>query len=392
MSGRAAMDEMGRLPAGSDGTQLLRAVLSTAVDQAILAVDPACRVTVANGGAERLLACWPGTLAGRHLATFLLPGADGAEVASFGQLLAEGGGPDALRMRTLVREDGTEIEVLLSVGAVRDDAGEPCAAVLVAWEIHGERRAADAMRRAFDREHSAAERLRELGRIKDDFVANVSHELRTPLTTVVGNTEMLLDGDAGALSDAQERLLTAIDRNARRLQTLVGDLLMLSRIQGGHLTLSARPVVVQDVVQAALAGAATQRASQAVHLDVALPADPLVVDGDPEDLARMVGNVLGNALKFTPAGGAVVVRLDVVEGAVRIAVTDTGIGIPDDEIGSVFDGFFRSSRSQRNESPGTGLGLTIAQSIAHRHDGAIEISRREPAGTAVEIRLPLAHR
>src|SRR6266480_1639926 len=180
MSGRAAMDEMGRLPAGSDGTQLLRAVLATAVDQAILAVDPACRVTVANGGAERLLACRPGTLAGRHLATFLLPGADGAEVASFGQLLAEGGGPDALRMRTLVREDGTEIEVLLSVGAVRDDAGEPCAAVLVAWEIHGERRAADAMRRAFDREHSAAERLRELGRIKDDFVANVSHELRTP--------------------------------------------------------------------------------------------------------------------------------------------------------------------------------------------------------------------
>jgi PAS domain S-box-containing protein len=392
MKGRAAMDEMGGLPAGPDGGHLLRAVLSTAVDQAILAVDPACRVTVANGGAERLLDCRPGTLVGRHVATFLLPGTDGTELASFDQLLTEGGGPDALRMRTLVRDDGTEIEVLLSVGAVRDDANEPRAAVLVAWEIHGERRAADAMRRAFEREHSAAERLRELGRIKDDFVANVSHELRTPLTTVVGNTEMLLDGDAGALSDAQERLLSAIDRNARRLQTLVGDLLMLSRIQNGRITLSAKPVVVQDVVQAALDGAATQRASQAVHLDVALPDEPLVVDGNPEDLARMVGNVLGNALKFTPTGGAVAVRLDVVDGAVRIAVTDTGIGIPDDEIDSVFDGFFRSSRSQRNESPGTGLGLTIAQSIAHRHAGAIEISRRKPAGTAVEIRLPLAHR
>src|SRR2546430_14707676 len=106
MSGRAAMDEMGRLPAGSDGTQLLRAVLSTAVDQAILAVDPACRVTVANGGAERLLACRPGTLASPHLATFLLPGADGAQVAPFRQPLAGGGGPGALRMRPPGREDG----------------------------------------------------------------------------------------------------------------------------------------------------------------------------------------------------------------------------------------------------------------------------------------------
>jgi signal transduction histidine kinase len=102
--------------------------------------------------------------------------------------------------------------------------------------------------------------------------------------------------------------------------------------------------------------------------------------------------VLGNALKFTPAGGSVAIRLDVVDGFVRIEVTDTGIGIPEDELDSVFDGFFRSSRSQRNESPGTGLGLTIAQSIADRHAGAIEIGRREPAGTAVEIRLPLAHR
>jgi PAS domain S-box-containing protein len=392
MKARAAMDEMGGLPGGPEGAQLLRAVLSTAVDQAILAVDPTCRVTVANGGAERLLGSRPGTLVGRHLATFLLPDADGAELTGFDQLLAAGGGPDALRMRTLVRDDGTELGALLSIGVVRDDADEPSAAVVVAWAVHGEQRAAEAMRRAFEREHSAADRLRELGRIKDDFVANVSHELRTPLTTVVGNTEMLLDGDAGALSPAQERLLHAIDRNARRLQTLVGDLLMLSRIQNGRITLTARPVVVQDVVQAALAAAAPQRASQAVHLELDLPAEPLVVDGDPEDLARMVGNVLGNALKFTPAGGRVAVRLDVVADAVRIAVTDTGIGIPDDEIASVFDGFFRSSRSQRNESPGTGLGLTIAQSIAHRHAGAIEIGRVDPVGTAVEIRLPLAHR
>src|SRR5204862_3472367 len=115
-------------------------------------------------------------------------------------------GADGPRMRALIRHDGSELPVLMSIGAVRNDAGATAGAVLVAWEIQGERRAADAMRRAFEREHAAAERLRELGRIKDDFVANVSHELRTPLTTVVGNTEMLLDGDAGELTGAQRRL------------------------------------------------------------------------------------------------------------------------------------------------------------------------------------------
>jgi PAS domain S-box-containing protein len=387
MKGRATMGETVGVPAERDGDALLRGVLATAVDQAILAVDGGCRVTLANGGAERLLGYPAGGLVGRHLATFVLPGPDGSEVAGFEQLLA---GDDAAagRLRTLVRADGTELRVLLSVGALCEDDGKAYGAVLVAWEIHGERRAADAMRRAFEREHSAAERLRELSRIKDDFVANVSHELRTPLTTVVGNTEMLLDGDAGELSGPQRRLLGAIERNARRLQRLVGDLLMLSRIQGGKVTVSAAPVVVQDVVRVAVA-AAEQRADQAVHLDVELPAEPLVVDGDAEDLARMVGNVLGNALKFTPAGGSVTVRLDAADGFARVEIADTGIGIPKEEIGSVFDGFFRSSRSQRNESPGPGLGLTIAQSIANRHSGTIAINAREPAGTVVEIRLPV---
>src|SRR5256885_6636082 len=256
MKARTAMDEMGGLPAGPEGAPLLRTVLSTAVDQAILAVDPTCRVTVANGGAERLLGSRSGTLVGRHLATFLLPDADGTELTGFDQLLTAGGGPDALRMRTLVRDDGTEIEVLLSIGVLRDDPYEPRAAVLVAWAVHGEQRAAEGMRRAFEREHSAAERQRELGRIKDDFVANVSHELRTPLTTVVGNTEMLLDGDAGALSPAQERLLRAIDRNARRLQTPGGGPLMPSRGQNGPVTPRAPPPAMQGVVQTARAARA----------------------------------------------------------------------------------------------------------------------------------------
>jgi PAS domain S-box-containing protein len=392
MNGWAPFDDTSGFPVESDAARLLRAVLSTAVDQAILAVDQECRVTVANGGADRLLGCPVGTLVSRHLATILRPDPDAVADTRLGELLADGVGPDAGRIRTLVRDDGTELPVLLSVGAVCDDAGVPRGAVLVAWEIHGERRAAGAMRAAFEREHAAAERLRELARIKDDFVANVSHELRTPLTILIGNTEMLLDGDAGALGTAQQRLLGAIERNAQRLQTLVGDLLMLSRIQSGKTTAGTRPVVVQDVLRMALTAAASERASHAVHLDVELPTEPLVIDGDPEDLARMVGNVLRNALKFTPAGGSAALRLGVVDGFARIEVVDTGIGIPDDEIGSVFDGFFRSTRSRRNETPGTGLGLTIAQSIANRHAGVIKINQREPVGTLVEIRLPLANR
>jgi signal transduction histidine kinase len=253
-------------------------------------------------------------------------------------------------------------------------------------QINGERYAAEAMRSAFEREHAAADRLRELGRIKDDFVANVSHELRTPLTTVIGNAEMLLDGDAGPLSEAQVRMLTAMSRNARRLQLLVGDILMLSRIQNGATTMIQQPVVIQEVLRHAVADRAGERAALRLELD--LPDEPLLVDGDPAELTRMVGNVLGNAYKFTPSGGVVKLRLGADDFHIRIEVADTGVGIPAEEIGSVFDGFFRSSRSRHAETPGTGLGLTIARSIADRHCGAIEISDRDPMGTAVEIRLP----
>ncbi len=368
----------------STAEDVLDGILLAALDQVIVTLDPDGRITRASAGAERLLGYPAGAMLGRPVADVL--GSD--QPVAFGQLVAAADGGAPSRIRTLVRHDGTELKALLSVAAIRS-AGVVTGAVLMACEMQGERRAAEAMRRAFEREHAAAERLRELARIKDDFVANVSHELRTPLTTVVGNTEMLLDGDAGDLTPPQQRLLSAIERNARRLQTLVGDLLMLSRIQSGKIGMSVRPVVVQDVVDRALSAVAQQRASAAVHLSVDLADAPLVVEGDPEDLVRMCGNVLGNALKFTPAGGTVRVRVAGDGRYARIEVVDTGIGIPADELGLVFDGFFRSSRSQRNESPGTGLGLTIARSIADRHAGTIEIRPAEPEGTAVTIRIPL---
>jgi len=332
---------------------LLRAVLSTAADQVIVVLDPACRITVAGSGAERVLG-WPaGELLGRHIDTVLL-----------------GGG----RFRTLVRRDGTEVPVLVSVGALRDEAGTACGAVLVAREIPGD---------------PATDALREANRIKDDFVANVSHELRTPLTMVVGNTEMLLDGDAGELTGPQRRLLGAVERNARRLQRLVGDLLMLSRIQAGNLAGRTAPVLVQDVVRRAVRAAGEQEPDRGPAVDLRLPPAPLLGDGAADDLVRIVGNVGRNALKFTPPAGSVTVQVGQAGGFALVEVTDDGIGIPDDELDAVFEDFFRSSRSRRNETPGTGLGLTIARSIADRHAGMIEIRGRVPAGTAVYIRLPL---
>ncbi len=381
------MSERSQARPVSAAEDVLDGILLAALDQVIVTLDLDGLITRVSVGAERLLGYPAGALLGRPVAQLLSPEPWPDQPMAFPQLIgADHGTPS--RVSTLLRHDGTELKALVSVAPVRSD-GVVTGAVLMAWEMQGERRAADAMRRAFEREHAAAERLRELARIKDDFVANVSHELRTPLTTVVGNTEMLLDGDAGELTAPQQRLLAAIERNARRLQTLVGDLLMLSRIQSGKIGMSVLPVVVQDVVDRALSVAAQQRASAAVHVSVDLADTPLVVEGDPDDLVRMLSNVLGNALKFTPAGGTVRVRLAGDGRYARIEVVDTGIGIPEDELGLVFDGFFRSSRSQRNESPGTGLGLTIARSIADRHAGTIDIRPAEPEGTAVTIRIPL---
>jgi len=233
------------------------------------------------------------------------------------------------------------------------------------------------------------DRLRQLDALKDEFVALVSHELRTPLTSIRGYVDLLQD-DA-TLTDEQRRFLGIVDRNAGRLLDLVSDLLFLAQIDAGRMTFELQPVsleaLVRECVESSLPAAAAKRIELQVHTE------PLPdVDGDPARLAQVLDNLVSNALKFTPQGGRVDVRLVAAGGSAVIEVQDTGHGLAEEEQVQLFERFFRSSRAAEEAIPGTGLGLAIAKTIVERHGGRIALESVVNAGTTVRVELPLSQR
>jgi signal transduction histidine kinase len=233
------------------------------------------------------------------------------------------------------------------------------------------------------------ERLRELDRLKDEFVSLVSHELRTPLTSIRGYIELLLD-DAEAGSN-ERRYLEIVDRNSERLLELVSDLLFLAQIEAGKLGIERRQVDLSKIVEECIETSSPVADSRGIELSATVDRVPKL-EGDRARLAQVLDNLVSNGLKFTERGGRVEVRLTTRDGAALLEVDDTGVGIPADEQEHLFERFFRSSSATENAIPGTGLGLTITKAIVERHGGRIEVESAENAGTTVRVRLPLGVR
>jgi signal transduction histidine kinase len=228
---------------------------------------------------------------------------------------------------------------------------------------------------------------RELDRLKDDFVATVSHELRTPLTSMMGFLEMIREGEAGQLTDEQKRFLAIVYRSSERLQRLVGDLLFVARLDASGLQLHFAPVRLDEIAREVVESSAALARSREIELDFEVADVPSVL-GDQERLLQLVGNLLSNALKFTPAGGTVTVRVFAEGGGAVLEVADTGIGIPADEQDRLFQRFFRSSTATQQAIPGTGLGLVISRAIAEAHGGTIDVTSQVGAGTRFRVELP----
>jgi signal transduction histidine kinase len=229
---------------------------------------------------------------------------------------------------------------------------------------------------------------RALDRLKDDFVATVSHELRTPLTSMMGFLEMIREGEAGPLTEEQERFLAIVYRSSERLQRLVGDLLFVQRLDANGLQLHFGEVrldeVVREVAEATAALARTREIDLRLELDALPP-----VHADRERLAQLVGNLLSNALKFTRAGGTVVARAFTDDGHAVLEIEDTGIGVPVIEQDRLFERFFRSSTATEQAIPGTGLGLVISRAIVEAHGGTIGVRSEPGTGTTFRVELPL---
>ncbi|HEY6279830.1 MAG TPA: GAF domain-containing sensor histidine kinase [Streptosporangiaceae bacterium] len=234
---------------------------------------------------------------------------------------------------------------------------------------------------------SQNEQLRELDRMKDEFVALVSHELRTPLTSIAGYLELLQDGEAGSLTGRQHEFTTIIQRNSDRLLRLVDDLLFLSRVQAGELTMELADTDLLALVHAGVNAAIPVASARGITLGLAAAPVPHV-QADPMRLEQLLDNLLSNAIKLTPPGGQVTVGLAADESGVSLQVTDTGLGIPEADQQHVFERFFRATNAAGKAIQGTGLGLTITKAIVDAHGGTITVRSGLNRGACFRIRFP----
>jgi GAF domain-containing protein len=213
----------------------------------------------------------------------------------------------------------------------------------------------------------------EVDRLKSEFVATVSHELRTPMTAIKGYVDILTMGAAGALNENQMHFLEIVRGNIDRLNTLVGDLLDISRIEAGRITLNPQSVdlhgIAEDVVAEALRRSQTENKPIALSLEAPKNLPPVI--GDSDRVRQILGNLVDNAFNYTPNNGTIHVNIHHENGEVQVDIQDNGVGIVPEDQDRIFDRFFRGENPLVLSTPGTGLGLPIVRQLVEMHNGRI---------------------
>ena len=364
-----------------ESAHLMTSVLNAVTEQSIIATDRSGRIDVFNTGAQKMLGVAAHDAIGRanisdfHLPEELEEHQDDSLDTRYGAVSAPvREGSAQVRDWTYRRGDGSTLRVQVTVTARHDAAGEIEGFLYVATDVTDERKQA---------------------RMKDEFVNLISHELRTPLSSILGYAELIADDEEHPLTEEQARYLATVERNAQRLLRLVSDLLFTAQVESGRFSLQEQQVDLCAVVAASLESARPAAEARDVRLVLSQAKEPLIVWGDPVRLGQAVDNLVSNAVKFTPPRGRVAVTLGFADGGygqpdcALIAVSDTGIGIPADEIDQLFSRFFRASTATQFAVPGVGLGLTITQAIAVAHHGRVRVASTVGEGTTFTFELPL---
>ncbi len=289
-----------------------------------------------------------------------------------------------------IAADGRVVWLKDSHTVVRDETGKPRYTQGFAIDVTAQKQGEQDREALLTHAQEQNERLLKLDRMKDEFIALVSHELRTPLTSICGYLELLLQDDVLAeLPAAQLNWLEVIDRNAERLLRLVEDLLITAQASAGNLALELGELDVAAIVAQAVQASTPVATARGIALNCSTEPLP-AADGDRLRIGQVIDNLVSNALKFTPAGGRIDVRAYPYRSSVRIEVTDTGMGIAENEQVQLFDRFFRTARAQELAIPGVGLGLSISKAIIEAHDGRISCRSVEGIGTTFFVDLPAA--
>jgi signal transduction histidine kinase/streptogramin lyase len=244
-------------------------------------------------------------------------------------------------------------------------------------------------KQAFEREHTLNQRLQELDKLKDEFLANTSHELRTPLNGIIGLSESLLDGAGGPVPEPMKKYLEMIAYSGKRLANLVNDILDFSKLKNHTLQLHRRPVNAHESVQILLKMTEPLVGTKPLELINAVPESLPPVFADEGRLQQILYNLVGNAVKFTDQGSVTVSAKHEYDRVV-IDVVDTGIGIPPDQVNKIFESFEQVDGTDNRKYGGTGLGLAITKRLVELHGGTISVSSTLGVGSRFRVRLPVA--
>jgi two-component system phosphate regulon sensor histidine kinase PhoR len=347
----------------------LRAVL-TGMLEGVLLIDAQGTVLLSNQRAEALL----GLPAAQHLGRPLIELTRNADLQELVRSVIRDASLEHPAAREIVL-DGARQHVL-QVTAAPIGAGEPGAFVLVFHDITD---------------------LKKLERVRRDFVANVSHEIRTPLAAIRGYAETLLGGE---LDDRERtrRFLAVIERNTERLGRLVDDLLTLSDLELGRAELCRKAVDLRPLIEATFETLRPRAGPAGITLQMAIEPGTPPLDADADRVEQALLNLVDNSIKYTPRGGTVTVTVRPVPAdkapgrggapTVEVAVADTGVGVPAEDLPRLSERFYRVDKARSRELGGTGLGLAIVKHIVQAHGGSMAIESELHHGTTVRLFLP----
>jgi signal transduction histidine kinase len=261
------------------------------------------------------------------------------------------------------------------------------AAAQAAVAIENARLYEDLRERAKHLEQAYAE-LQKVDQLKDELVQNVSHELRTPLTFIKGYIDLLLEGDMGQINEKQRMSLAIVSEKTNAITRLVSDIMFLQQIE--HESLQLANVDLADLAYKAVQGSRTATATAHITLQEIIPPDLPPVRADRDRINQVFDNLIGNAIKFSPEGGIITVQVQEMDEKLQVSVSDSGIGIPEDKLGRVFERFYQVDGSATRKFGGAGLGLAIVRRIVEAHGGRIWVESQVGRGSTFSFTLPKA--
>jgi PAS domain S-box-containing protein len=294
-------------------------------------------------------------------------------------------GKDGVSRFRWMHRDGHEIWVEAHSAVVSDETG-PLGMRGVTMDITAAVKAEIERAELLDRESRAREQAEEASRLKEEFLATVSHELRTPLNAVVGWSRLLRTGQLDR--DGASHAVEVIERNAAAQRQIIEDLLDVSRIVSGKLRINTQPVDVLLAIHAAIESVRPAAEAKDIRIATHVEAPDTIVRADLERMQQVFWNLLANAVKFTPSGGAVDVYLERHGSLAEITIEDSGPGIPAEFLPRIFDRFSQADGSSTRKHGGLGLGLAIVRHLIELHGGTVSASNREDGGAVLSVQLP----